>query len=490
MRQIFSIGSALKKMTPLLFIMVFLLPLSAHAEILPGSVELSPFVGFNAFENRQNLKDMPVYGGRVGYNFTNQLGVEWTGEYIRSYVNDKNQLFNKEGQFTSPTDGVNITMYHLDLLYHFMPEGKLNPFITAGYGAAFYNPSINSRNMSDVDFGVGVKYWVADNIALRLDVRDNLIVDDQISNIETTAGIVFRFGGKRAPAPAPTSVAMNEAAPPPAPPVIAEETPPKTENVVTPVVQVPAAEPTPEKMKYCVSLNIEYDIKSADIRPQYRDEVARVGDFLSKYPTTSAVIEGYADEVGTDDYNMQLSQRRAASVVQYLIDNFGIAPTRLSAKGYGKSRPIADNGTDAGKQKNRRIDAIIDCALDVKDLSPLPERLCMTLKIEFAADSAEIDPRYFAEVTKVGEYMKKYPTTTAVIEGHTDSVGNSELNMKLSKRRAESVVNFLAGKFGIESSRLSAKGYGSTRSIAYNNTAEGRQKNRRINAIIDCVIKK
>lgn len=493
MRKIFSIGSALKKMTPLLFIMLFL-PLSAHAEILAGSVELSPFVGFNAFENRQNLHDMPVYGGRVGYNFTNQLGVEWTGEYIRSYVNDKNQTFNREGQFTSPTDGVNVTMYHLDLLYHFLPQGKFNPFVTAGYGAAFYSPSINSKNMSDVDFGVGVKYWVADNIALRLDVRDNLIVDDQISNIETTAGIVFRFGGKRAAAP--TSVVMNESsptptpAPTPAPPAVVAETHLKTEDVVTPVVQVPASEPTPEKMKYCISLNIEYDINKSDIRPQYRDEVARVGDFLNKYPTTSAVIEGYSDEVGTDAYNMQLSQRRAESVVQYLVDNFGIVPTRLSARGYGKSRPIADNGTDAGKQKNRHIDAIIDCALDVKDLAPLPERLCMTLKVEFAADSAEIDPRYFGEVTKVGEYMKKYPTTTAVIEGHTDSVGDADFNLKLSQRRAESVVNFLVGKFGIERSRLTAKGYGSTRRVAYNNTAAGRQKNRRINAIIDCVIMK
>ena len=60
----------------------------------------------------------------------------------------------------------------------------------------------------------------------------------------------------------------------------------------------------------------------------------------------------------------------------------------------------------------------------------------------------------------------------------------------LSKERAESVVNYLVEKCGIDRSRLSAKGYGATRRIAYNNTAEGRQKNRRINAIIDCVIEK
>jgi OOP family OmpA-OmpF porin len=110
--------------------------------------------------------------------------------------------------------------------------------------------------------------------------------------------------------------------------------------------------------------------------------------------------------------------------------------------------------------------------------------------VEYATDSAKIDPRYYDELAKVGEYMKKYPTTSAVIEGHTDNTGSAEQNMRLSQLRAENVVNYLKEKFGIESSRLAAKGYGSSRSIAYNNTAEGRRKNRRINAIIDCVIQK
>jgi len=260
--------------------------------------------------------------------------------------------------------------------------------------------------------------------------------------------------------------------------------------IEAPLAPIPAAEPTPERMKYCISLNIEYDINKADIRPQYDAEVARVGDFMNKYPTTTAVIEGYTDEVGSDDYNLQLSQRRAESVVKSLVDKFGIAPARLTAKGYGKTRPVTDNASDAAKQKNRRIDAVIDCALDVKELATPPERLCITLKVEFATDSAEIQSRYYDEVNKVGEYMKKYPTTTALIEGHTDNVGNPALNMKLSQKRAENVVAYLVEKFGIENSRLTAKGYGSTRRIAYNNTPEGRQQNRRINAVIDCIIQK
>jgi OOP family OmpA-OmpF porin len=264
----------------------------------------------------------------------------------------------------------------------------------------------------------------------------------------------------------------------------------KEEEEEAPLEAAPAVVPAPGRMKYCISLNIEFDINKADIRPQYHDEVGRVGDFMKKYPETTAVIEGNTDEVGSDEHNMQLSVLRAESVVNYLVKEFGIDRSRLTAKGYGKTRPIADNATDAGKQKNRRIDAIIDCAFDVKYLAPPPERLCMSLKVEFDTNSAEIKPTYYDEIDKVGEYMKKYPTTTAVIEGHTDNVGGHQRNMQLSQRRAESVVNYLTNKFGIENSRLSAKGYGSTRRIAYNNTPEGRQKNRRIDAIIDCVIVK
>jgi outer membrane protein OmpA-like peptidoglycan-associated protein len=265
--------------------------------------------------------------------------------------------------------------------------------------------------------------------------------------------------------------------------------PPVAAVAEPPLEPLPAAEPTPGRYKYCVTLHIEFDINKAVIRPEYNDEIARVGDFMKKYPDTSAIIEGHTDNVGTAEHNMELSQQRAESVVNYLEEKFGIDRSRLTAKGYGMSHPIADNATDAGRQQNRRIEAIIDCAFDVKEAKP-PEKLCMTLQVQFDTDSAAIKPQYRDEIAKVADYMKKYPETTALIEGHTDNVGGLDYNMKLSQNRAESVVNELVNSFGIERTRLSAKGYGYTRRVAYNSTAEGRQQNRRINVILDCVIKK
>jgi OOP family OmpA-OmpF porin len=475
---------ALKKIPLLLFLFVFVLPLSARSEIKAGSVEITPFAGYTFFDDQHNLDNQFVIGGRLGYNITKRFGIEGTWDWTKTYVDDKSKVPDRQGQFGRPTDSVFITQFDINLLYHFLPDKRWNPYITAGYGIVHYTPMINNKNLSVLNYGGGVKFWMVDNIALRLDVRDNMIFDEHLHNVSTTVGFVFAFGGDK-PAPPP---------PPPEPAPVAERVPAPVTVVPAlvpepPLEPVPAAEPTPERMKYCISLNIEYDINKAEIRPQYNDEVAKVGDFMNKYPTTTAVIEGNADEVGSEEYNMQLSQRRAEGVVKYLVDKFGIDASRLTAKGYGKTRPVADNASDAGKQKNRRIDAIIDCAIDVKELTAPPERLCMTLKVEFASDSAEIQARYNDEVNKVGEYMKKYPTTTAVIEGHTDNVGSAELNKRLSQKRAENVVTYLVDNFGIERSRLSAKGYGSTRRIAYNNTPEGRQKNRRINAVIDCVLK-
>src|SRR4030042_5074892 len=203
---------------------VFLLPLSVRSEIKAGSFELSPFGGYNFFEKRQNLENRPVLGGRLGFNFTKNFGIEGTGEFIKSRVDDRAETVTREGQFTSPINGVRITLYHLDLVYHFMGEGNFNPFIVAGYGAAHYSPKINNRNMSIIDFGLGAKYWVAKNIALRFDVRDNMVTEvfqhrdhqENIHNIEATLGIVFAFGGKAKPEPIP--VAKYEPTPPPTPP--------------------------------------------------------------------------------------------------------------------------------------------------------------------------------------------------------------------------------------------------------------------------------
>src|SRR6185369_7263522 len=99
MRKKFSAAPVLTKIAPVLLLSLFLLPWSARAEMKAGSVELSPFAGYNFFQSRQNLENSPLFGGRIGYNITNQFGVEGTGQFTRSSVDDKSKTFTREGQF-------------------------------------------------------------------------------------------------------------------------------------------------------------------------------------------------------------------------------------------------------------------------------------------------------------------------------------------------------------------------------------------------------
>lgn len=206
MKKIFLMVPVIKIVAMVLFAFVFLFPLSARSQIKEGSFEVSPFVGYNFFTHSQNLKNNPVYGGRLGYNITKYFGVEGTLEYIRTRVNNSSGEEFKEGRFRSPIDGVDDYFYHIDAVFHFMPDSRFTPFIVAGIGGTHYTPSISNKDMTTFDVGVGAKYWLAEHIAIRVDVRDNLVTEvfqESYNNISATIGLVFAFGGESKPAPAP-----------------------------------------------------------------------------------------------------------------------------------------------------------------------------------------------------------------------------------------------------------------------------------------------
>jgi OOP family OmpA-OmpF porin len=113
------------------------------------------------------------------------------------------------------------------------------------------------------------------------------------------------------------------------------------------------------------------------------------------------------------------------------------------------------------------------------------QQYCGILDIQFEIDRDAIEREEQEKLSVLETFLKKYPETTAVIEGHTDEVGASAENMRLSQRRAESVVSYLANR-GIARSRLEAVGYGETRPLADNRTQIGQRLNRRINAVVAC----
>jgi OOP family OmpA-OmpF porin len=414
--------------------------MKALAEIKPNTFNLTPLIGGYVFEGDQDLKSGSLFGLGFGYDIGKHWGAELQLDYIDTEVDDTGES----------VDGY---LYRLDGLYYFMPDSKLVPYLAAGVGAITLDPD---RGDSDTNAlfngGGGLKYFVSESISLRGDIRYILASGSSHHNLAYTVGITFQFGGKKK-ATAPTALPPSDSdgdgvfddrdqcpgTPAGAPvdtlgcPLDSDgdgvydfkdqcpETPvgatvdgvgcpldsdrdgiddykdqcPGTPTGV-PVdtlgcpldsdgdgvydhldkcPKTPAGAKVDEKgcpiiLKQTVSieLKIEFDLNKVDIKPQYHNQLKKVADFMKEYPATTVLIEGHTDNTGSDQYNLQLSQKRADSVRQYLIDNFSIAPERLSAKGFGESRPIASNATREGREKNRRVVAVISAIKETQQM--------------------------------------------------------------------------------------------------------------------------
>jgi OOP family OmpA-OmpF porin len=121
--------------------------------------------------------------------------------------------------------------------------------------------------------------------------------------------------------------------------------------------------PVKIEQKVSITLLIEFDFDKAVVKPEYHNPIERLANFLKAYPDKNVELEGHTDSIGTDAYNMKLSERRAVSVKKYLVDNFGIEASRIKTVGHGESQPVATNDTEDGRQKNRRVVALVEATV-------------------------------------------------------------------------------------------------------------------------------
>ena len=316
---------------------VILLPLSARSEIRAGSVEVEPFVGYNFFQDSQNLNNGIIFGGRLGYNFTKYFGIEIGGEFQHTSVGDTTKTNATEGQFNGSANNVDATFYNMDVIVHFMPDSKFTPFIEAGFGGVHYSPRISHGDMPAFNIGIGAKYALTDNIALRVDVQDFIVTEimqETYNNIGVTAGIAFSFGGSK-PAPVAKNEPVAEPAPAPAPApekvvILASE--PKVEEQVI----VAAAEP---KIIVLAFEDVHFDFDKSTLKPEAQTILKRNIQLLKDNPKAQVRIAGYTSAAGTEEYNQKLSERRAKAVQEYLVNEGIITPDRLSTIGYGETNP-------------------------------------------------------------------------------------------------------------------------------------------------------
>lgn len=104
--------------------------------------------------------------------------------------------------------------------------------------------------------------------------------------------------------------------------------------------------------------DVVFALDEAQLKPGAERGLGKLSDFLKKYPDRKILVEGFTDSTGSDDYNQELSEDRARAVAQAL-EADGISPARITTRGLGEQYPVATNGTEAGRQQNRRVEITI-----------------------------------------------------------------------------------------------------------------------------------
>jgi OOP family OmpA-OmpF porin len=141
--------------------------------------------------------------------------------------------------------------------------------------------------------------------------------------------------------------------------LLREETPTPTPVPTPTPTPTPPPPPAPEPPNPCegriVLRGVTFAFDSDEVTGASMATLDVAAEALQECPNVNTSVEGYTDSVGNADYNMGLSQRRAESVSNYL-SSHGVSPSRLHPKGFGESQPIADNGTDDGRELNRRVE--------------------------------------------------------------------------------------------------------------------------------------
>jgi outer membrane protein OmpA-like peptidoglycan-associated protein len=280
--------------------------------------------------------------------------------------------------------------------------------------------------------------------------------------------------------------------------------------------------------------NIEFRTGTAILTDRGEGALMVVGDMIKNYPETRFLIEGHTDNDGTPENNMRLSKLRAKTVARYLTEFKGIPEVNMKVEWYGETKPVADNSSEEGKQRNRRVEVkVLDAKLenmskaasapavtpsskkieskaitppaapkvetpapkketiktptetiesansDVPKKSPQDELNENANNITFKAGTDTLNRSGRRAITNVVNVLKDNPTLKIKIESHTDNGKYASSNMELTEKMAKVVKDMLVQQ-GIDASRISTEAFGDTKPKDTNDSDIGRKNNRRI----------
>lgn len=337
--------------------------------------EITPMIGGTFTEGQLNLERNTANAGvALGFNLDDSMFDQVELGLLRSLED-----VNYTGIRPARAD-TGITRVFANVIKEYSLSSSTALYALVGAGVEFYDDArLNNHDGAFGNYGVGIKYKISDAMALKADVR-HLIDLGRESNLLYTVGLAIPFGKKAAPAPMPV---MKEEPKPmdsdndgvinaddkcpnsPAGAIVNNdgcEIDTDGDGVVDRLDQCPS---TPKGdivdeagCSLKVNLNINFDTNSAVINNSYSSKIKRFADFMKAFPSVKAKIEAHTDSDGSDSYNQNLSEKRAASTVKAL-EALNVDSGRLNSVGYGELNPKASNETAEGKAMNRRVEGSI-----------------------------------------------------------------------------------------------------------------------------------
>jgi OmpA-OmpF porin, OOP family len=279
------------------------------------------------------------YGIELGYYLTQNWALR--AEFAKLNLESKLDGSNADG------DRIGIdAMYHLSNMPAVYLVGGLKRFDAV-------------QNTTALNIGVGYKHFFNHNVALFAEANRYQGIDETYADAGIKFGMSYAFGAAPAPAPAP--------APQPAPVAPADSDADGIVDTADNCANTPANHKVDatgctvfeEKMAAVGDIDIEvrFPFDSATVPASQRSDVESLGAFMQRFPDSTVRIEGHASNIGKADYNMRLSERRAKAVADILKRDYKISDARITAVGYGVTRPRVQGNTKAAHAANQRIEA-------------------------------------------------------------------------------------------------------------------------------------
>jgi len=344
--------------------------------------QASGFTIAPGFEYQMLDMDLPLdnpFLGSIGLGY--KTSSPWGFEL--AYLMGETEL-NTAGQ------DVDLETYRLDAMYHFNDTDGVQPYLLVGGGKQSFDYGNWDIENDMVNVGGGLKIAINDMLSLRSELRVINDLERELTHYSVGLGLNFLLGGQSAPAPVKAAAprdadgdgvvdAQDRCPGTPAGTRVDANgcemvTDTDSDGVVDASDQCPgtsAGAKVDEKGCYIVlteikevQLRVNFENNSFVVAQDSYSEIENVAQFMREYPLTKVNLGGHTDDRGSEAYNLQLSEKRAAAVAQLLVERFGIDQSRVKSEGFGESQPLVNNDTTENRAQNRRVTARVSASVE------------------------------------------------------------------------------------------------------------------------------